>query len=120
MRSNAGWCGTLRQINIDRLQRFVVKRYKTGIAGQEVCGTEGKEAFVVIVVVGAYCSLTVVYLPVLTVGALPYCGCVAVVQDPYIKVRDAVNRTYGTGDRGFANPDYNALASSLSSIIIEE
>jgi hypothetical protein len=33
------------------LQWFVVKRYKCGIAVQEVSGTQGKEAFVVIVVV---------------------------------------------------------------------
>ena len=76
------------------LQRLVVKGHQFGIAVNEISGTQGKEAFVIVMVVTAYCGLSVVYLPVLTVGALPYCGCVAVVQDPYIKVRDAVNRTY--------------------------
>ena len=41
-------------------------------------------------VVSAYCGLTVVDPPVLAVGALPYCGLVAVIQDPYVKIRDAV------------------------------
>ncbi len=37
--------------NLPTLQRFVIEGYKGGIAVQEVCGTEGKEALVVVVVV---------------------------------------------------------------------
>ena len=38
-------------IGNELLQRLVVKRYKFGIAVQEVCRTEGEEALVVVVVI---------------------------------------------------------------------